>query len=147
MILMRIVPLVCPLYRAYEFSKESLLAFKDELAARKEAESKAKSGGGDDFGGFGGFGGGGGGGGDTQPPEGGDTKEEDKPQEAEEGVPQEDQAQEEQSEQEGQEEDEEQTSKSEEGSSTSVEETAVEILSAVEKKLKEEQLIRYCMHT
>lgn len=45
--------------RKLEYTKESLLKFKKDLAAREKAERQAKAMG-DGFGGFGGFGGGGG---------------------------------------------------------------------------------------
>ena len=54
--------------RRYQYTKESLLKFKEEKAAKDEAERLAATGAGDGF--FGGFGGGGGGEG-----EGGDEKE------------------------------------------------------------------------
>lgn len=44
-----------------DYTKEKLLQFKKDIAAREEAERQAKAMG-DGFGGFGGFGGGGGGG-------------------------------------------------------------------------------------
>ena len=55
--------------RELEYTKESLIKFRDEKEQREKAEKEAAAGVGEGFGGFGGFGGGGG---------GGDKKEEEK---------------------------------------------------------------------
>ena len=55
-------------FRELEYTKESLIKFRDEKEQREKAEKEAAAGVGEGFGGFGGFGGGG----------GGDKKEEEK---------------------------------------------------------------------
>ena len=113
------------LCRVYEYTKESLWKFKDDLAAREEAERKAKAGGGDDFGGFGGFGGGGGDTGGQAPTEEG--KKEEPPGETESSVDREERDQQ----------DEEIDGKPKEDSFT-LDDSSQE-LSPAEKRLNEEQ--------
>lgn len=117
--------------RTLECTKESLLVLKEQLAAREEAERKAKVGG-DDFGGFGGFGGGG-----TQPPDG-EKKEGAEPlgegegREVPAGKGQEG----------GEGEEEAETPASAEGSLSSLEEDGAQHLSSAERQLTEEMNIR-----
>ena len=54
------------MFRELEYTKESLIKFRDEKEQREKAEKEAAAGVGEGFGGFGGFGGGGGGGGDKK---------------------------------------------------------------------------------
>lgn len=118
--------------RTLEYTKESLLELKVQLAAREEAERMAKVGG-DDFGGFGGFGGGG-----TQPPDG-EKKEGAEPLEEEEGRVE--PAGEGQEGEEGEEELE--IPASAEGSLGSLEEDGTQHLSLAERLLTEEMNIKY----
>ena len=118
--------------RVLEYTKESLLELKAQLAAREKAERMAKVGG-DDFGGFGGFGGGG-----KQPPDG-EKKEGAEALGEEEGM--------EEPTVKGQEggdgEEEVETPASAEGSLGSLEEGSARHLSSVERELAEEMKIRY----
>ena len=118
--------------RVLEYTKESLLELKAQLAAREKAERMAKVGG-DDFGGFGGFGGGG-----KQPPDG-EKKEGAEALGEEEGM--------EEPTGKGQEggdgEEEVATPASAEGSLGSLEEGSARHLSSVERELAEEMKIRY----
>ena len=119
------------LCRTLECTKESLLVLKEQLAAREEAERKAKVGG-DDFGGFGGFGGGG-----TQPPDG-EKKEGAEPlgegegREVPAGKGQEG----------GEGEEEAETPASAEGSLSFLEEDGAQHISSAERQLTEEMNIR-----
>ena len=118
--------------RVLEYTKESLLELKAQLAAREKAERMAKVGG-DDFGGFGGFGGGG-----KQPPDG-EKKEGAEALGEEEGM--------EEPTGKGQEggdgEEEVEAPASAEGSLGSPEEGSARHLSPVERELAEEMNIRY----
>ena len=116
--------------RVLEYTKESLLELKAQLAAREKAERMAKVGG-DDFGGFGGFGGGG-----KQPLDGEKKEGAEALGEAE--------GREEPTRKEGGDGEEEvETPASAEGSLGSLEEGSVRHLSSVERELTEEMNIRY----